>query len=1047
MSQVKTWTLSGSTVTRVTDTGGSGQGAGQDTHLLVGRNGASGTRRNHKSYIKFTPDWSGVLKLVSAVLTVYTDDTSVFGAYDGNDIPRVIVRRLTSAFTEGASAGFAASDYTAPKFTTAGQVTVRPTTAPSSLTNIDVLAIVKTWAPSTVQGGSGTLAQANARNFGFGLFGSNDANEDWGGWSDEHGVIGERPSLTLTYELGPTTPNTPTNLTPDGTVASVGAFEADFSDVRATDALVTSQVQVYTNTAVKSGTAFAANNAVNVTAHGFAKNQEVWFHSLTGGTGLELGWAYYVKTVINANSFTVSKTIAGPVIDVTLAYSALTVASPKWSKVKNASETEVLTDHSFVLPEGLNLVRNTQYKWRIRQKDSDSLWSGWAALAAFTVTNDDPNDPTSVTPDADGSPAADDFADLNGIIFRATFGDPDAGDYLLAYQYQLSAFPADDPNWDDASMLKWDTGKQYVGLDTDFSEAGYGGQDLTAGTWYWRARHWDQHDGLSDWSYARIVLTADFDADPGSQTSIQVDPNAPWRVRIREMAFNSLASTTGTITGVAATNLFTSSKNHALAVGRKVRFSALTGGTGLFTGVDYYVIADSLAAKTFKVSLTKTGSAVDFTTAVTAAVLTGVTTRGPGNVVGIIENAKSVGASIVYNSPGEAHFTLPVDHPQISVVEPRQVHYGIDFYTGDGWRETYAGLVWDIDANEKDVVFPCMDYLGLLDSVSDERYFPADPDRAYTKGGSKYSDVTIRNVVIDQLNRATALANSPVGFITVGSIATMSEKVTIWSTMQPVLGFISGLLDSHRQGTGKKTRISVKRNTGGSYSFVVEDAPGQVRDNLRLRYGELVNGYRVVVFGADWSSVLHTVGRTREGIRVLYQTENAPNLDQRIWGRFARAIIVDNVSDENDLARRTKQAAIRYGKFGQGVAIAIRTGLLKPRDGYDVTDDFPVDILHGAVNTDNYGSGYWTCWAVAWEAGDDASQSVVLTLAPREDTVAPDDDLIDSHNISTQAEWQIGWTPPDPVKASSRYWVDQNTGKVYVRDDGILSALDITATV
>ncbi|MBE0618412.1 MAG: hypothetical protein IH608_10870, partial [Proteobacteria bacterium] len=41
--------------------------------------------------------------------------------------------------------------------------------------------------------------------------------------------------------------------------------------------------------------------------------------------------------------------------------------------------------------------------------------------------------------------------------------------------------------------------------------------------------------------------------------------------------------------------------------------------------------------------------------------------RGPGATVAIFENAKSIGASIMYNSPGEFHFTLPVDDPQIAV--------------------------------------------------------------------------------------------------------------------------------------------------------------------------------------------------------------------------------------------------------------------------------------------------------------------------------------------------------------------------------------------
>lgn len=1041
MSQQVTWALTRATVIRREDDGSNGQGAGKHTHLMVGRSsGAAGTRRNYRSFIKFTPNWTGVIKLVSATLSLYTDDLSEFGPYDSNDVPKIKVHRLTSAFTEGDSVGFEDDDYVSPSISSVDPVSKTMSKVPSGVTNIDVTKLVRKWAPATVAGGSGTLAQANARNHGFALVGTNSSNENWGGWSDDHGTPGQRPSLTIVYELGPTTPNTPINLTPSGVVASVSAFESDFSDVRVTDTLVQSHVQVYTNTGVKSGDA-DTDDTIDVTAHGFKIGDEVWFHSLTGGAGLSTGRAYYVRSSAShsANTFKVSETPGGTPANITTAYTALTVGKPIWSKAKAASETERLTDHSFVLPEGLNLTRLTTYKWRVRHKDSDSRWSAWAALVSFSVTNTDPNAPTNMRPDGLS-------VSRMHLNFSCSFTDPDAADdYALAHQFQLSALPEGDPGWDDATFIKWDTGKVYSADETTVTRQNYGGEELTAGTYYWRARHWDRHDGLSDWAYAEVTLLTDFDPLPGTQTDIQENPNAPWRIRIREMKFNSLAGTTGAITGVAATNLFTSAKVHKLTAGRKVRISSVTGGTGLFTDGDYWVIASGLTTTAFKLSETRGGSEVNFTTDVSAMVLTGVTTRGPGNVVAIIENAKSVGGTIVYNSPGGAGFTLPVDHPQIAVIEPRQVHYGIDHYTGDGWRETFAGLVWDMDANETDVVFPGMDYLGLLDSVSDERYDPAVPDKSYTKGGSKYNDVTIRNVVLDQLNRARGLPNSPVGFISVGSIATMNEKVTIWSTMQPVLSFISGLLDSHRQGTGKKTRIQVRRTSVGGYEFVIEDAPGQVRDNLRLRHGELVNGYRVVLFGDQWSSVLHVIGRTREGIRILYKTASAPGLDQAIWGRFARAIILDNVSDENDAARRVRQGAIKFGKFGQGVALAVRSGFLRPREGYDVTDDFPVDIRHGAVNTDNYGSGYWTCWAVEWTASDNGEQNTTLTLMPREDTTSPDADLIDSVPLSTQPEWQIGWDVPGPLARAYR-WLNQTTGQVWELDDETAPALDITGT-
>jgi hypothetical protein len=71
------------------------------------------------------------------------------------------------------------------------------------------------------------------------------------------------------------------------------------------------------------------------------------------------------------------------------------------------------------------------------------------------------------------------------------------------------------------------------------------------------------------------------------------------------------------VTGVAATDIFTSAA-HGYAAGDRVIFTALTGGAGLSTNRDYYVIAANLAANTFQVSATPGGASVDFTTDVTA---------------------------------------------------------------------------------------------------------------------------------------------------------------------------------------------------------------------------------------------------------------------------------------------------------------------------------------------------------------------------------------------------------------------------------------------
>lgn len=1039
MSQTKTWSADKSAVVRWPAAGGTRTGCGKNSRLYVGRDGSY----LYESYQRFALDWSGVGQIIKAELVLATDDGlgGKFPLYTKTtQTPRIYVRRLTSSFTEGNNADehFDTSDATSPKATTSDAVAKSMTKAHDLTTTIDITAIVEDWAPSSVKRRSGA-AGGKAGNYGLALVRrSTDADDQWSGWSRFGDDTSLRPKIILTYEEGHTTPDTPTNLTPSGAVASIGAFQGDFNDPRATDVLARTDVQIIANGSSKSGDA-DTDDTVDVNAHGYSVGTEVWFTSLTGGAGLSTARPYYVRSVVNANSFKVSTEPGGAVVNITTAYSALTVVKPIWSRLNVVpTNTEVINARSNVTPDDFVPVVGTNYQWRMRQRDQESQWSAWTSLVTFSVTNTDPNAPT-LTP-ASGS----DFPDgLTSVVFRGgEFSDPD-NDSLLAYQVQLSAYPSGNANWDNAEAILWDTGKVYVVAGSTDWEALYTGQGLAAGTYYWRARQWDDKNGVSAWTYASLT-TAAFNATPGTQPDIQIGPQSPWRVVIKEMKFNAVG---GALTGVASTNLFTTASNHGLVAGQKVRFSTnLVGGAGLYPGRDYWVIASGLAAKTFRVSETEGGTTVDFTTDVTSGSITTVTTRGPGNVVAIFEHARSLGASKVYNSPGEMHFTLLSDDPQIAYVEPKQTHYSIQFYSGDGWRETYAGLVWDADANENDVVITGIDYLALFDLILDERYYPEDPDKSYINGGSYYSAKTIKTIVSDQLKRAIGLKNSPVGFISIGTLATMNESVTIYSTMQPALSFIAGLLDSHRQGTGKRTRIEVVRTSGGSYQVTVQDDPGVVRDHLRLAYGELVQGYRVIPFGRDWASVQHGIGRTREGIRVLYKTASAPGIDQQVWGRIARASIMDNVSDEKDLERRVKQAAIHAGKLGKGLGLALRSGVLGPMAGYDVCDVVPVNIVHGAIDTNRFGSGYWAILAVAWEAGDDASQNTILTLAPREDSTAPDDDLLQTAgNTSTQAEWQIGWTPPNPLEATSKYWLDQSTGKVYVRDVNVsLGSMAVT---
>lgn len=94
------------------------------------------------------------------------------------------------------------------------------------------------------------------------------------------------------------------------------------------------------------------------------------------------------------------------------------------------------------------------------------------------------------------------------------------------------------------------------------------------------------------------------------------------------------------VTGVAATDVLTTDDAHGLNVGDEVTFSALTGGAGLAINTRYFVISVP-SATTFKVSATKNGASVNFTTDITAGQIlaTMVLAQSAAEVLAQIANA------------------------------------------------------------------------------------------------------------------------------------------------------------------------------------------------------------------------------------------------------------------------------------------------------------------------------------------------------------------------------------------------------------------------
>ena len=372
--------------------------------------------------------------------------------------------------------------------------------------------------------------------------------------------------------------------------------------------------------------------------------------------------------------------------------------------------------------------------------------------------------------------------------------------------------------------------------------------------------------------------------------------------------------------------------------------------------------------------------------------------RGPGTLLAELTDASNVGASEFYNSGGEFFFTLPAIHPQVAVIEPYQCHYSLDFHTPEGWRPKAFGLITDFDATEDEVIFYGMDYPAVLARLVEERFDVTSVELTVDKGGAKYSNKTIDYIIKDQLNAAKNRPNSPVKFITIGDVYPMNEKVTIYASFKQRLPFISGLIDSSRAGTGRKTRLVCERDATGAFRWRVLENPGIDRDNLRLEYGGLIQGFRTVPF-SGWGTAVDAIGRTVLGTQVLSARQVAPGVSETTYGAWSSVALYEDIDDINDLRRRASQAAAQIAKVGKLMGLGIRVGSLGVKDMWDICDSVPIDIRRGVVDTSRFGSGYWTIWGWSWRSYPDGHSDLNLTLAPKQDTVPPNPDLIPSKPI------------------------------------------------
>jgi hypothetical protein len=426
------------------------------------------------------------------------------------------------------------------------------------------------------------------------------------------------------------------------------------------------------------------------------------------------------------------------------------------------------------------------------------------------------------------------------------------------------------------------------------------------------------------------------------------------------------------------------------------------------------------------------------------------------NPIAIIWDPGDLGVGDWVNTPGTMFFTLPVNHPQVDLIEPMQVHYRVEIKHNDVWEaldDNTDGLITKVDATENEVVIYGLNYVGLLDRTFEQRFKPKlGPDVPINKGGSKYVNKTIDYAVKDQLAVEAAIPSSPVGFIVAPTLPGWTEKITIYSVFKQRLQFIAGLMDSHIADTNRRPRLRVERNSNHAgynaatmneqYQWVFGDVPGIALDDLKLEYGALVNGFRVVPIDDNFATKGLGVGRTQTGTLPQYATsvpvlEGGGSFPTWNWGSFPIVSIFDEIIDANDLKRRTARLARRAGQFGQAVGLALSVGGVEPVRQWTLLDRFPVVIDRGVIHTELYNDGYWTAVGWSWRLFRDGHDELVITLEPH-DTLSTSitSDLIPADPVSPSGPVRVGCGEPEINDTyNERIYYDRCSGLTYVLED------------
>jgi hypothetical protein len=342
-------------------------------------------------------------------------------------------------------------------------------------------------------------------------------------------------------------------------------------------------------------------------------------------------------------------------------------------------------------------------------------------------------------------------------------------------------------------------------------------------------------------------------------------------------------------------------------------------------------------------------------------------TKARNTIRAIIHDAKNVGVSSYLNEGGDAFFTLPYNHPQITECVPLERHYRIDrFDEEDGRYITIGqGILEDFEASPNETVFYGLDYVMVLQKTI---------TTPTTTAAVTYDNKTFDHIYIDQMTQAVNLTDSRLKFITFNQsgfnhtasrplvINTSATTYDIFTGGEPRGSFLTNVANIVMEGTTTKVVFgnTLESETELYNTFFCD-----------MNYASTPNNDIILEYGGNVKSFSYSPNYRRLITRALVVATSIYNatVPTKIWSSVATGTaaptstygVIEAAFIEQDLASQgeaDKKARYRLYQSSpekiKSISVAVTDGSIIPFKRYKLGDDIKVRINRGNVNIDTY---------------------------------------------------------------------------------------------